>query len=428
MSEFKVLLYDYNKSAFDQFGTGMEIQVLFGGEWTSVVNVTSDEFVVVVTGDQNWLTFDLGGVSARQVKFIIPQHGSAGWSTFWEIECNGKVSTAVEPEPEVPEEPKIIENVFSGKAVIPLSDTVLNFCSATWGYHPYINMNDGDFGTRYASAQNGGKSGATIDLGAVYDLYELTFYLESNLANFGTGLEIQVLFDGEWKTVKSYTVEELSAFVTGKILTIDLGGVSARGFKYIIPQHGSAGWTSFYEIVCSAKESSNVEANYEPSLIENVFAGREFVASSTEAANNVYAITHGYLALTDSIVNEETKGRYSGKVEAGKEVGATLDLGGTYQLETFTIYLYKNGFNAFGTELKIEVFDPTTNAWKTVVHYTSVDEFNTYLKAAEGSEVGPKLVFDLNGVEASQVRFTMPTGTTSSYPSMHEITCSGYAK
>ena len=89
LDTFSFLLYDYNKSSFNQFGTAVEIQAFVNGEWVTVSNVEAKDFTVVVIGDQNWLTFKLDGVKATQVRFIIPSHGSAGWTTFWEVKCSG---------------------------------------------------------------------------------------------------------------------------------------------------------------------------------------------------------------------------------------------------------------------------------------------------------------------------------------------------
>ena len=418
LNELRFYLY----SDLAEFGTGLDISVLYEEKWITVVSYSLDELAAMLT--DKVLTVDLNGVCASAFKFTIPSHGSKGWTTFYEIEC----SAAAEPSSE---SSTIIENVFSGKGILPSSDVATNFyISSLWNASPinlpYSNLIDGNYATRYSSISKGGKVEATIDLGGVYDLYDLKFYLYSDLANFGTGLDIQVLFDGEWTTVKSYaSVDELSALLTDKVLTVDLEGVNARAIKFTIPAHGSAGWTSIYEITCSAEKSSKVESG--STLVENILAGKQFVPTSDAAAGNVYNPNFGYQTLTDGINNEQAnKGRYSGASTAGVIVEAVLDLGGTYELSDFTVYLYTNELAAFGTALQIQVLSPE-GEWTTVVDLKSTDELNKYMVAKGDSESASKLVFDLNGVKATQVKFTLPEGTTTASPSVYEIECSGYA-
>ena len=268
--EFKVLLYDYNKSVFSQFGTGMEIQVLFGGEWTTVVNVTADNFNVVVTGDQNWLTFDLGGVNARQVKFIIPEHGSAGWSTFWEIECSAKISSAVEPEPE---EPVFIENIFAGKQFTPTADALASVLNKTWwkgsGYEGLTDgiKNADNAPGRFSTAMAlTGMMDSTIDLGGSYELHSFKLYTYDPAAGTGAGsvgadLLIQVYANGEWKDViicadnaaiMSHLVVNEGTY--NDYLEFDLGGIVAEKVRFYISASASANGTTYEEIECTGYE------------------------------------------------------------------------------------------------------------------------------------------------------------------------------
>ena len=265
--EFKVLLYDYNQSAFSQFGTGMEIQVLFGGEWTTVVNATADNFNVVVTGDQNWLTFDLGGANARQVKFIIPEHGSTGWSTFWEIECSAKASSAVEPEPEVP---VLVENVFAGKQFTPTEDALASVLNAGWwkggGYETLTDgiknadNSPGRFSTAMALT---GMMDSTIDLGGSYELHSFKMYTYDPAAGTGAGsvgatLLIQVYSNGEWIDVVtcSDNASIMSHLVVNEgtyndYLEFDLDGVVAEKVRFYISASASGSGTTYEEIECS---------------------------------------------------------------------------------------------------------------------------------------------------------------------------------
>lgn len=266
LSEFKVLLYDYNNSAFNQFGTGFEIQVLFGGEWTSVINVASDAFKVVVTGDQNWLVFDLNGVAARQVKFIIPQHGSAGWSTFWEIQCTAKVSDKVEPEVE----PVLVDNLFAGKTFTPTEDALASVLNKSWwkgsGYDGLTDgIKDADnapgrFSTAMAST---GMMDSTIDLGGTFKLHSFKLYTYDPAAgtsagSVGANLLIQVYVNGEWKDVvtcadNASIMEHLvvNEGTYNDYLEFDLEGIEAEKVRFYISASESSNGTTFEEVECS---------------------------------------------------------------------------------------------------------------------------------------------------------------------------------
>ncbi len=268
--EFKVLLYDYNNSAFNQFGTGVEIQVLFGGEWKTVVDAAADDFKVVVTGDQNWLTFDLGGANARQVKFIIPKHGSAGWSTFWEIECSAKVSSAVEPEPE---EPVFIENVFAGKQFTPTADALTSVLNMPWwkgsGYEGLTDgiKNADNAPGRFSTAMAlTGMMDSTIDLSGSYELHSFKLYTYDPAAGTGAGsvgadLLIQVYANGEWKDVVicADNAAIMSHLVVNEgtyndYLEFDLGGIVAEKVRFYISASASDSGTTFEEVECSGYE------------------------------------------------------------------------------------------------------------------------------------------------------------------------------
>ncbi len=269
LSDFKILLYDYPKSAFGNLGTGFMIQVLFGDTWTTVIDCTDAEFSehLVITGDQNWVVFDLGGVNARKVKFTIPAQGSTGWTSIWELECTGKVSTAVEPEPEVP---VLIDNVFEGKTFTPTEDATLSILAATWwkggGYETltdFIRNADNAPGRFSTVMSTSGMMDATIDLGGTYELHSLKFYTYDPAAgtsagSVGADLLIQVYANGEWKDViirsdNASIMEHLvvSDGTYNDYLEFYLGGVEAEKVRFYISASASSSGTTFEEIECS---------------------------------------------------------------------------------------------------------------------------------------------------------------------------------
>ena len=270
LSEFKVYLY---WEGLEKFGSGFEIHVLFGGEWTTVVKCSSVEEMQAYwvdnpdSVDKEWLVFDLGGVAARQVKFTIPGQTAKAWTTLYELECSGKLSSAVEPEPD---EPVYVENVFAGKQFIPTDEAEASKLSVSWWKGSgYEGLTDGiknadnapgRFSTVMATT---GMMDATIDLGGTYELHSLKFYTYDPAAgtgagSLGTDLLIQVYADGEWKdvvvcsdnaAVASYLVVNEGTY--NDYLEFDLGGIKAEKVRFVISASASSKGTSYEEIECT---------------------------------------------------------------------------------------------------------------------------------------------------------------------------------
>ena len=155
-------------------------------------------------------------------------------------------------------------------------------------------------------------------------------------------------------------------------------------------------------------------------IIPNVFAGKQFVASP-DAAANMYNSNYGYQTLTDGIIFEEAKGRYSSKQNGGK-IEAAIDLGGVYDLNEFKVYLYWNGgIERFGTGLKIEVL--FAGEWTTVIDCKTVEELQAYWVDNPDSVDKDWLIFDLGGIAARQVKFTIPGQTSVGWTTFYEIEC-----
>ncbi len=340
-----------------------------------------------------------------------------------------------------------VDNLFAGKKFTPTAEATASILSASWwngsGYEGLtdgIKTADNAIG-RFSTIMNlSGFMDSTIDFGKEVVLGSLKFYIyevsartEAQIkSSIGKDMLIQVYSNGAWIDVVICPDNEALYGhlvsvdgVNNDYLEFDLSGIVAEKLRFYISASSSSSGTTFQEVECNGKEFPSDE----PVLIENVFTGKLFVPTEGDAAGNVYNVnTHGYDKLTDGITNQETKGRYSGKSTAGVLVEATLDLGGTYDLQEFTFYLYKTGLTgSFGSELIIQVLSPE-GEWVTVVHCKTTEELQAHIVAKSDTDAGDRLVFDLGGVSATQIRFTMPAGTTTRYPSMHEITCSGYAK
>ena len=338
-----------------------------------------------------------------------------------------------------------IPNVFAGKQFVASADAAANMYSATYGYQTITDGIIFEEGKgRYSSKQNGGKIEATIDLGAVYELDEFKVYLYWNdgVNRFGSGLTIQVLFAGEWTTVVDCkTVEELQAYwvdnpnnIDKEWLVFDLGGVVAKQVKFTIPGQTSLGWSTFYEMECSAKLSDKVEPEpEEPVFVENIFAGKEFTPTS-DALNSALSASwwkgSGYGGLTDGIKNaDNAPGRFSTVMKTTGMMDATIDLGGTYELHSLKFYTYDpaagTGAGSLGSNLLIQVY--ADGEWKDVVACADNATLASYLVVNEGT-YNDYLEFDLEGIKAEKVRFYISASASASGTTYEEIECNGYEK
>ena len=89
--------YTYDPAAgtgAGSLGSNLLIQVYVDGEWKDVVtcadNATLASYLVVNEGTFNdYLEFDLGGISAEKVRFYISASASSSGTSYEEIECSG---------------------------------------------------------------------------------------------------------------------------------------------------------------------------------------------------------------------------------------------------------------------------------------------------------------------------------------------------
>jgi hypothetical protein len=270
LNEFKVYLY---KDGLSKFGSGFEVQVLFGGEWTTVIKCEStadmEKYLVKNQGGVgDWLIFRLNDVYASKLKFVIPNQTEGGWTTFYEMECFGVKSTKVDPNGG--EEPAAPENVLEGKQFVP-TDAALDqvLVASWWKGGGYEDLTDGiknadNAAGRFSTAMAlTGMMDATIDLGGVYDLQNIRFYTYDPAAGTGAGslgsdLLIQIYSNGEWidvitcadnASIASYLVVNEGTY--NDYLEFNLGGVAAEKIRFYISASASSSGTTYEEIECS---------------------------------------------------------------------------------------------------------------------------------------------------------------------------------
>ena len=272
LSELKIYLY---KDGLSKFGTGFEVQVLFAGEWTTVVDCASlselEEYLVSNAGGVgDWLIFDLGDVYASKLKFTIPNQTDSGWTTFYEMECLGTISTMTDPNGG--EEPAQAENIFAGKQFVPTNEATSNILVASWwkggGYEALTDGNKvGEAAGRFSTVMaTSGMMDATLDLGCEYELNTIRFYLydtkdtitdAKKKGSIGKDLLIQIYSNGVWKDVVVCSSNaELCEYLVinsgfnNDYLEFDLGGIVAEKVRFYISGSASSDGTTYQEIEC----------------------------------------------------------------------------------------------------------------------------------------------------------------------------------
>ena len=250
---------------------------------------------------------------------------------------------------------------------------------------------------------------ATVDLGSVYSLDELRLYVDKSFAS--ESLKIERLYGGEWFTVAELSTNgEINAHLSDGCLVFDMDGGKANKVRITVDADATIN-----EITLSGETVANESVEY-----ENVFGGKEFVPSSN-ASGNMYNSNYGYQTITDGIIYQESTGRYS-SAQRGGLVEATINLGGVYNLDELKIYLYKDGISKLGTGFTVQVL--FAGEWITVVNCDSNEGLAQYLVKNPGG-VGDWLVFDLDDVYASKLKFTIPNQTSSGWTTFYEMECYG---
>ena len=94
LDSLKFYTYDKTGTTVSSLGASLLIQVYANGEWVDVVscadNTSISSYLVVNEGTyDDYLEFDLGGITAEKIRFYISASASASGTTYEEIECSG---------------------------------------------------------------------------------------------------------------------------------------------------------------------------------------------------------------------------------------------------------------------------------------------------------------------------------------------------
>lgn len=273
LNELKIYLY---KDGTSKFGKGFELQVLFAGEWTTVIKCESvaeiEKYLVKNQGGVgDWLVFDLDDVYASKLKFTIPNQTDSGWTTFYEMECFGVKSSKVDPNGGA--EPVAPENVFADKKFVPTNDALAQVLVAGWwsggGYETLTDGNKtGEMEGRFSTVMKvSGFMDATIDLGGEYKLNTMKYYLYdtkdsitevAKKGSIGKEILIQIYVNGEWQDVivcsdnaKLCEYLVINPGFNNDYLEFNLGGIKAEKIRLYISASASSSGTTYEEIECS---------------------------------------------------------------------------------------------------------------------------------------------------------------------------------
>ncbi|MBO4962325.1 MAG: hypothetical protein J6C97_00960, partial [Clostridia bacterium] len=360
---------------------------------------------------------------------------SASGITYEEIECSGFY---------VGEGSGMSDNVLANKTFVPTEDALASVLTATWwkgsGYEGLTDgiTNADNAPGRFSTVMNAsGMMDATIDLGGIYKLYDLKFYLydkDSNdvSATVGNDLLIQVYYNGAWKDVVTCpTNADIVKNLVAKdgnyndYLIFNLGGERAEKIRIYISSASSASGITYEEIECKG-----LFVGEGTKLAENVLLGKAFTPTADALASMLTATWWkggGYETLTDGITNaDNAQGRFSTIMETSGMIDATLELDGIYELYDLTFYLYdKNSnvvSNTVGTDLLIQVY--YNGSWKDVVNCATNADIVKHLVTVSG-DYNDYLAFNLNGEKAEKIRLYISASVTASGTTLEEIACSG---
>jgi len=437
LSKLKIHLY---KDDLTKAGSAIQVDVLYNGVWTTVKNIANANFGELVVDNPNgtydYICIDLDYVLAEQIRVYVPSCTSSGWITFYEIECSGIYVGEAKAT--------VSQNILSDKLFVPTAEAQEKILSATWwkggGYEDLTDgiKNADNAAGRFSTVMStSGMMDATVDLGAVYRLDELRFYLYDTGSNVvadtvGTDLLIQIYYNGAWSDVVTcvdnasiitYLVSTTGSY--NDYLAFNLDGILAEKIRFYISASVTASGTTYEEIECTGLYVGDVSG-----MVDNVFNNKTFVPTA-EAQENILIKSWwkggGYEDLTDGIKNaDNAAGRFSTVMATSGMMDATIDLDGVYELHNLKFFLYDKGTNAVantvGTDLLVQVY--YNGIWSNVV----VCENNAAIIAnlVNGSGTyDAYLNFNLGGVKAEKVRFYISASVTTDGTTFEEIECSG---
>ncbi|MBP3309159.1 MAG: glycoside hydrolase family 95 protein, partial [Clostridia bacterium] len=204
-----------------------------------------------------------------------------------------------------------------------------------------------------------------------------------------------------------------------------------KNLKYYITAVASYDGSECEKVEVS--DFASYETDYDAT---NVFEGKSFVQNDT--SNKAKPITgYEYSKLTDGIIDTVVvkNGRYSStkSTEANPTCAdAVIDLGDEYFLNELTFYVYNRTIKQIGTNFTVEVY--SGGEWVAIVEglkntadltYTAGSpSLSDYLVIEGDGKDNHRLVFNLNGIRGSKIRFYADV-IVDDFITFYEAECSG---
>ena len=352
------------------------------GEWKKVIEKTYTDGVANIK-------FDLGGVEAEKVRFVVSgQRADGNYIGISEMTCTGY---------EVAYAKVATENILLGttKDQITLTGATV---------HPSVpNLDyafDGNKSTRYAVNDKAPYTySLEIALNGTYELHLMSFYpfYNGGEKSRSDDTKIEVYNNGAWTTVVTgFTIEP--AYCS----QVSLGGVVGSKIRITFNNTQTSQNATLYEIECTGIACSDAESKEDTT--SNVLANR-----TAEQLQLINASVHPGAGPLTYVFDGKKDTRFA---LAGAPTYATLEitLDSACPLYTMEIYPFYSGDTVSrSNDTKIEVY--TDGVWITV---------------ADGVEIAPTAaptVVSLGGVTAEKIRITFKNKTGSTNASIFEITC-----
>lgn len=397
------LSVDYGSWLQARSGTGIQIDVLQGNKWVTVLNKSYDRAY------QNVVTYDLGGVEAAAVRLYVAGVYPEAYESLLtgdcininEISCTGTLA---------PSDKEWAEDLFEGYKFEPTDSVAVG---NIWSPNTYDKITDNgalsDTNTRFGTAK-GHTADGTLDFGGkVMELHTLTVNYDTyNVERCGKDLTIYVYNDGEWTQAMTYTHTEGT-----KVKTYDLCGVKAEKVRFTVSGlfpndvtgDGKSGdCVMIYEMSCTGYILPS-EESFEDKQ-SNILSG--FDSSKVTLEN---ATIHANPSVGDLKLGFD--GDYSSRFAVGDAAGAysvVIDLGGTMPLYTLSVYDWR-GTETVTRSDKTDIALYMDGVWIPVIvdRALTVDDSHTD--------------FDLMGLSASKIRITFENSKSNSRATIYEITC-----
>ncbi|MBO4962306.1 MAG: InlB B-repeat-containing protein [Clostridia bacterium] len=254
-----VIKFSMFSGGLANMGTSLTIQAIYKGKTTTILSVTQDQMANYVVDSS--LMFNLNDVIARSIVISIPEcDTSTGYTTFYEVDCSGYTFNSVIAN----------DNLLSGKTFVPTATASSKVLNADWwngsGYEGLTDgIKDKEQEGRFSTVQNNtAMMDATVDLGGVYRLDNIRFYLYDTQVNVadttlaGANLLIQVYYSGNWTDlVDLNSNDEIGDYLRGSntaanndYLMFSLSGTLAEKIRFEITSPASASGITFDEIEC----------------------------------------------------------------------------------------------------------------------------------------------------------------------------------